>query len=101
MLYDLAHNDYVEFLSERGIVGTSPLLLSVIITFLVALTALYKRRNPLMRGCAFACLMSMLAMAIHASVDFNLQILANSATFMVVLALGWIGMFYKGRRRRS
>ena len=98
MFYDHAHNDYVEFLTERGIIGIAPLLLAVIITFLVALKALYKRRNPLMRGCAFGCLMSMLAMAIHATVDFNLQIPANSATFMVVLAMGWIGGHHKGRR---
>jgi O-antigen ligase len=88
IFYDHAHNDYIQFLSERGLVGFIPLLLAVIITFLVALRALWKRRNLLMRGCAFGCLMSMLAMAILATVDFNLQIPANAATFMVVLGLG-------------
>jgi O-antigen ligase len=97
IFYDHAHNDYIQFLSERGLVGFIPLLLAVIITFLVALKALWKRRNPLMRGCAFGCLMSMLAMAIHATVDFNLQIPANAVTFRVVLALGWVGAFYKRR----
>ncbi|MEH6443354.1 MAG: O-antigen ligase family protein, partial [Oceanospirillaceae bacterium] len=99
LFYDHAHNDYIQFLSERGVIGIAPLLLAVIITFLVALKALWKRRNPLMRGCAFGCLMSMLAMAIHATVDFNLQIPANAATFMVVLALGWVGAFHKTRKR--
>ena len=99
LFYDHAHNDYFEFLTERGIIGTAPLLLAVILTFIISLYALWKRRNPLMRGCAFACSMSMLAMAIHATVDFNLQIPANAATFMVVLALGWIGMFFKQRKR--
>ena len=101
MFYDHAHNDYLEFLTERGVIGIAPLILLVIITFLVALTALWKRQKPLMRGCAFGCLMSMLAMAIHATVDFNLQIPANAATFMLVLALGWIGMYYKLKRKRS
>jgi O-antigen ligase len=98
--YDHAHNDYIQFLSERGLIGFIPLLLAVIITFLVALRALWKRRNPLMRGCAFGCLMSMLAMAIHATVDFNLQIPANAATFMVVLALGWVGAFFRQQPRK-
>jgi len=98
--YDHAHNDYIQFLTERGVIGIAPLVLLVVITFLVALTALWKRQKPLMRGCAFGCLMSMLAMAIHATVDFNLQIPANAATFMLVLALGWIGMFHKRKRKR-
>ncbi len=88
--YDHAHNDYLQFLSERGLIGFTPLALVVIMTFGVALSALKKRNNPLMRGCAFGCLMSMLAMAIHATVDFNLQMPANGATFMLVLAMGWI-----------
>ena len=99
--YDHAHNDYIQFLTERGVIGIAPLVLLVVITFLVALTALWKRQKPLMRGCAFGCLMSMLAMAIHATVDFNLQIPANAATFMLVLALGWIGMFFKPKRKRK
>ncbi|EPJ43077.1 MAG: hypothetical protein OFPII_43650 [Osedax symbiont Rs1] len=95
LFYDHAHNDYLEFLTERGIIGMMPLILVVLITFGVAFKALRKRHNPLMRGCAFGCLMSMLAMALHASVDFNLQIPANAMTFMLVLALGWIGAYYK------
>mgnify|MGYP000449570020 CR=1 FL=1 len=100
LFYDHAHNDYIEFLTERGVIGIVPLVLLVVITFLTALAALWKRQQSLMRGCAFGCLMSMLAMAIHATVDFNLQIPANAATFMLVLALGWIGMFHRPKRKR-
>jgi len=99
LFYDHAHNDYLEFLTERGVIGTAPLLLSVIITFIISIYTLWKRKNPLMRGCGFACSMSMLAMAIHATVDFNLQIPANAATFMVVLALGWIGRYHREKKR--
>ncbi len=101
IFYDHAHNDYLEFLSERGVIGFIPMLLAVVITFAVALRAQWKRRNPLMRGLSFGCLMSMIAMGLHATVDFNLQIPANAATFMLVLALGWISMFYETRRKRS
>jgi hypothetical protein len=41
---------------------------------------------------AFASVMGIIALLIHSSVDFNLQIPANSATFMVILALGWISL---------
>ncbi len=99
IFYNLAHNDYLQFLSERGLLGFTPLALVVIMTFGVALSALKKRNNPLMRGCAFGCLMSMLAMAIHTTVDFNLQMPANGATFMLVLALGWIAKYMRKEKR--
>lgn len=97
IFYDHAHNDYLEFLTERGVVGFSPLLLAVIMSAAAALQALRKRRDPLLRGLGFGSFMSILAMAIHATVDFNLQIPANAATFMLVLALGWVANHYKSR----
>jgi O-antigen ligase len=101
IFYDHAHNDYLEFLSERGLIGFIPLLLAMVVTFAVAIRAQWKRRNPLMRGLSFGCLMSMIAMGLHATVDFNLQIPANAASFMLVLAFGWISLFYETRSKRS
>ena len=45
-----------------------------------------------MRGMSFAAIMGIIAILIHSSVDFNLQIPANAATFMVLLALAWISL---------
>jgi len=99
MFYDHAHNDYLEFLTERGIIGIAPLVLFILMTFMIAFRGLQKRQNTLLRGCAFASLMSMVSMALHATVDFNLQIPANAATFMVILALGWIGRYHREKKR--
>lgn len=101
LFYDHAHNDYLEFLTERGLIGFIPLLLAIILTFIVALKAQRTRRNPLMRGLSFGCLMSMIAMGMHATVDFNLQIPANAASFMLVLALGWISLFHLPVSKKS
>ena len=46
------------------------------------------RRDPLMRGMAFAAIMGITAILIHSWVGFNLQIPANALLFMVLLALG-------------
>jgi hypothetical protein len=46
-----------------------------------------------MRGMSFACIMGVVAILIHSWVDFNLQIPANAALFVVLLALGWISLF--------
>lgn len=94
LFYDHAHNDYLEFLTERGLIGFMPLLLAMVLSFIVALRAQWTRRNPLMRGLSFGCLMSMIAMGMHATVDFNLQIPANAASFMLVLAFGWISFYH-------
>lgn len=97
--YDHAHDDYLEIAADTGIVGLGLLGLMVLVSFLAALAALKRRRDTLMRGMAFAPVMGIMALLIHSTVDFNLQIPANAATFMVVLALGWIALNLDKRQR--
>jgi hypothetical protein len=44
--------------------------------------------------------MSIIAMLIHATVDFNLQMPANALTFMVILAFAWIAVFKKTEKKK-
>lgn len=90
--YDHAHEDYLEILADTGVVGAGLLGGVVVSSLWAALRALFRRRDPLMRGTAFASFMGVVAISIHATVDFNLQIPANAVTFMVLLALGWIAL---------
>lgn len=90
--YDHAHQDYLEFAAETGAVGLALLAGLVLSSLGAALRALFVRRDALMRGAAFASVMGTLALLIHGTVDFNLQIPANAATFMVILALGWVAL---------
>jgi len=87
--FDYAHNDYVQISTDTGVIGLGLLGLVVLSTFVVALRALYERRDPLCRGIAFGATMGIIALMIHSWVDFNLQIPANALTFVVLLALGW------------
>ncbi len=88
--YDFTHNDYFQFLSEVGVIGAGILGLLAASTLFVALKAQYQRSDPLSRGVAFGVTMAIIALAIHSSVDFNLQIPANALTFTVLLAMGWV-----------
>jgi len=88
--YDHTHNDYLEFASETGVIGVALLGFIVAMSIYTALVAQYRRRDPLMRGISFAAIMSICAMLIHSTVDFNLQIPANAATFMLILSMAWI-----------
>lgn len=91
-IYEHAHNDYAEFLSEHGVIGFTLLGIMVLWSLGVALRAQAIRRDPLMRGISFASFMGVLAILVHSWVDFNLQIPANAMYFMVLLALGWISL---------
>jgi O-antigen ligase len=90
--YDHAHQDYLEIMADVGVIGIVLLGLIVLSSLRAALKALYYRRDGLMRGMAFSSAMGVIALLIHSTVDFNLQIPANAATFMVVMALGWIAL---------
>lgn len=54
-----------------------------------------------LRGKAFGSSMSILAMMIHSTVDFNLQMPTNALTFIVVLALAWIALNKTSRRKEK
>ena len=85
--YDHAHNDYLEFAVELGIPATGLLLCFVLLLAVGAFRALSERQSPLLRGAAFAVLMTVAWGAIHSLADFNLQIPANALTFVTMLAL--------------
>lgn len=85
--YDHAHNDYLEFAVELGIPATIVLMLVVLLTARQAFQVLVKRRAPVLKGTAFAVLMTAVWGGIHSTADFNLQIPANALTFVTILAL--------------
>jgi O-antigen ligase len=88
-----AHNDYVQFTYETGVIGISLLAAAVLSSYYVALSALRQRQRSWHRGMAFGVLMGITALLIHSDADFNLQIPANASTFMVILALGWVARY--------
>lgn len=98
IFYAEAHNDYFQFASEYGVPITILLIIAVIICALMAAQAMRTRKDPLLRGLAFGCLMAIIAFAIHSTVDFNLQIPANALTFIVLLACGYIALYKKKSR---
>ncbi len=94
LFFDYAHNDYAQFAAESGLLGIAIIGGFVVVTLGVALMAQWRRRDPLMRGISFACIMGVASILIHSWVDFNLQIPANAVLFMVLLALGWISLYH-------
>jgi len=91
--YDHVHNDYVQFLAETGAIGIGLMGLFVIAALACAVLAQARRRDPLARGVAFGVVMGVVAIGMHSTVDFNLQIPANAFVFTILLALGWVSLY--------
>ena len=91
--YDLAHNDFLQFAAEFGLPAYGVLALMVLMALWHGLQAMRLRRNPLMIGMGFSSLMGITAILIHSTVDFNLQIPANGAYFVVLMAIAVIARY--------
>lgn len=85
--FDHAHNDYLQFVTELGLIGALPLALFALLSLYHALRALWNRRSRYRSGIGFGAAMGILALIIHSSADFNLQIPANAATFITLCAI--------------
>ncbi|WP_116472397.1 O-antigen ligase family protein [Zobellella maritima] len=98
--FDHAHNDFIQFAIEYGLIGTLPLAAFVLLAFWHALRALWNRESWYRSGVGFAASMGILALMIHSFTDFNLQIPANAATFVVLCAIAVLANKHeKGRTR--
>jgi O-antigen ligase len=103
-LYNHAHNDYLQFLVEYGVLAFSLMAAAVLWCLIWAVQAMRLRRSDLHKGLGFSACMGIIALLIHSAVDFNLQIPANSFMFMFMLVLACIarwGPSEKSRRRRG
>jgi len=99
--FDQAHNDYTQFVVETGAFGAALIGALPLMALVLAVLALSRRRDPVARGFAFAVVMGISSIAIHSTVDFNLQIPANAFAFMVLLAYGWIALHLDSQERKA
>lgn len=83
-IYDHAHNDYLEFFLENGLVGT---LLLITFAGLIILVVWRKRLHGKNKILRIAVLSSVFSIAVHSMVDFNMHILSNVLLFACMLGM--------------
>jgi O-antigen ligase len=89
ILMDHAHNDYLELLSEVGLVGFVPWLSFFLLFFVLAIHAWFQRRNAYSRFLGAGGLVATFALLVHSLADFNLQIPANAMLLFLIMGLTW------------
>jgi O-antigen ligase len=94
-----AHNDYLEYLSELGVVGLILLLGGILFMVINSFLIWRVRRYPEVKGLALGGIVAIICILIHSITDFNLQIPANMMLFSVVLSLTIVTAFYKRSER--
>lgn len=99
--FDHAHNDYLQFTVEYGLIGLVLLALFVLYAFYQALKALWNRASWYRSGIGFGASMGILGLMIHSFSDFNLQIPANAATFVTLCAIAVLAGHHRKTRRRA
>lgn len=100
-----AHNDYLQVLSDGGIVGGLLALSFVIMLFRMGF-ARRESRDEFRSGVALGALAGCFAVLVHSFFDFTLHITANALLFLVLAALATMNgrvehPSLRRRRRRS
>jgi O-antigen ligase len=81
-----AHNDYLQVLSDGGIIGAALALGFVVLLFYKALQRA-KSRDDFRRGVALASLSGCFAVLVHSFFDFTLHTTSNALLFLVLAAM--------------
>lgn len=84
--YDYAHNTYLENAVELGLPAT--LALHVAVALLASLCFMRRRGGERTEALPLAAAAGTVLVAVHALVDFSIQIPAVAATYAVILGLG-------------
>ena len=95
-----AHNDYLQVLSDAGIVGAVLALSFVVLLFYKALQRA-KSRDDFRRGVALAGLSGCFGVLVHSFFDFTLHTTSNALLFLVLAAMATVnGRVENAPRRR-
>jgi O-antigen ligase len=101
-----AHNDYLQVLSDGGIVGVGLGFLFIVVLFRMGFMR-QESRDDYRRGVAVGALAGCFAVLVHSFFDFTLHTTSNALLFLVLAALATMNgrveqaASHRRRRRRS
>jgi len=87
LLFDHAHNDYLETAAEWGVVPAVAFWAFVIGVLVQAVRTFLRIQSPESRGVLLAASGAIFAILVHSLTDFNLQILSNAMLFCIFVGM--------------
>lgn len=101
ILYDRAHNDYVEALTDLGTVGL--LILTTMAAYYgkIIYRAWKNRDKTYIKIMGAGGMASLAAMAVHSTMDFNLHIPANALLLTIIAGITYATVFHSDGERSS
>jgi O-antigen ligase len=82
-----AHNDYLQLLTEAGLVGFTVMVWFLVVLYRNALRKVGNWTSSVSGSLTLACTLAVSGILVHSFFDFNLQIPANAALFYVLGSL--------------
>lgn len=96
-----AHNDYLQLLSEMGIVGIGTMFWFLAVLFRRVRGKIAKWPTDVSGAVTLACTLGVIGILVHSLIDFNLQIPANAALFYVFCTIAAAPpLLQRARKRR-
>jgi O-antigen ligase len=99
LLFDHAHNDYIEILTDTGFVGFI-IVAGIVITFFSTVIRRWRIRHNTFAQCiGIGGISSCVAIAVHSFTDFNLHIPANALLLTVIAAITYAAVYNVKERK--
>lgn len=98
--FDHAHNQYLEMLVETGALGSALLGGFVLVVLWTILRVHLRSASAATRRAALASLLALLAVLVHAMVEFNFEIPAIHMTFFIMAGAGVALAVHRTRKTR-
>ena len=96
-----AHNDYLQLLSEMGLLGFATMLWSFAVLFHRVRGKISKWPTDVSGAVTLSCTLGIVGILVHSLIDFNLQIPANAALFYVFCTIAAAPpLLQRARKRR-
>ncbi|HEK86599.1 MAG: O-antigen ligase family protein [Candidatus Saccharicenans sp.] len=88
VIFDHAHNDYLEMIAETGLVGGGIIILVGFLTLGLGFRRWSRAKDPLARGVGLGALIGVSALFFHSLTDFSLRMPGNAVFWLSLFVLG-------------
>ena len=96
-----AHNDYLQLLTEMGLLGFATMVWFLIVLYRSALRKMGDWTSDMTSAVTLACTLAFTGILVHSLLDFNLQIPANAALFYVFCTIAAAPPLRQRSRKRQ